>query len=45
MKKNYLQPMTIIVNIETEAMFCESVAVKGDAGDMNQLSRESDWED
>lgn len=45
MKKIYLQPATNIVNIETEAMFCESVGVKGDAGQMQQLSRESDWED
>ena len=45
MKKFYMQPSTVVVEILTESFIAESLAVQGNAGNKTQLSRESNWTD
>ena len=46
MKKNYLKPETMWMNIEIQQMVCESLEVNGTTNqESDLLSRERDWDE
>ena len=47
MKKFYMQPSTEVVTVETQKLLEGSLTLKGDADDIDQLSREGhrEWDE